>query len=82
MSTSVDDLIDNSFLSLAGAVKRAGGYAKDRSPFSEFAGPTFCVAELPAIDRARFRACSGASDEFGAEHRSGSVAGLARHPEQ
>jgi hypothetical protein len=34
--TSVDDLIDDPFRSLAGAVKRAGGYAKDRSPFSEF----------------------------------------------
>ena len=36
MPTSVDDLIDDPFRSLAGAVKRAGGYAKDRSPFSEF----------------------------------------------
>jgi hypothetical protein len=36
MPTAVSDLIDDPFRSLAGAVKRAGGYAKDRSPFSEF----------------------------------------------
>ncbi len=36
MPASVNDLIDDPFRSLAGAVKRAGGYAKDRSPFSEF----------------------------------------------
>jgi hypothetical protein len=36
MPASVDDLIDDPFRSLAGAVKRAGGYAKDKSPFSEF----------------------------------------------
>jgi hypothetical protein len=36
MPTSVDGLIDDPFRSLAGAVKRAGGYAKDKSPFSEF----------------------------------------------
>jgi hypothetical protein len=33
---SVDDLIDDPFRSLAGALKRAGGYTKDESPFSEF----------------------------------------------
>jgi hypothetical protein len=36
MPTSVADLIDDPYRSLAGAVKRAGGYAKDKSPFSEF----------------------------------------------
>ena len=33
---SVDGLIDDPFRSLAGALKRAGGYIKDKSPFSEF----------------------------------------------
>jgi hypothetical protein len=36
MPTSVDDLIDDPFRSLAGALKRAGGYTKDKAPFSEF----------------------------------------------
>ena len=36
MPMSLDDLIDDPFRSLAGAVKRAGGYAKVGSPFSEF----------------------------------------------
>ncbi len=33
---SIGDLIDDPFRSLAGALKRAGGYTKDKSPFSEF----------------------------------------------
>ena len=36
MPASVNELIDDPFRSLAGAVKRADGYAKDKSPFSEF----------------------------------------------
>jgi hypothetical protein len=36
MPKSLDDLIDDPFRSLAGSVKRAGGYAKDKAPFSEF----------------------------------------------
>jgi hypothetical protein len=33
---SVSDLIDDPFRSLAGALRRAGGFAKDTTPFSEF----------------------------------------------
>jgi hypothetical protein len=33
---SVDKLIDDSFRSLAGELRRAGGFAKDTTPFSEF----------------------------------------------
>jgi hypothetical protein len=36
MPKSLSDLSDDHFRSLAGALKRAGGYAKDKSPFSEF----------------------------------------------
>jgi hypothetical protein len=36
MPATVDDLIDDPFRSLAGELKRAGGYAKNRAPFSEF----------------------------------------------
>jgi hypothetical protein len=33
---SVKDLVDDPFRSLAGALRRAGGFAKDTTPFSEF----------------------------------------------
>ena len=33
---SVSDLIDDPFRSLAGALRRAGGYSKETTPFSEF----------------------------------------------
>jgi hypothetical protein len=33
---SVDELIDDPFRSLAGELRRAGGFAKDTTPFSEF----------------------------------------------
>jgi hypothetical protein len=33
---SVEDLKDDPFRSLAGEIRRAGGYAKDTTPFSEF----------------------------------------------
>jgi hypothetical protein len=36
MPETIDDLEDDPFRSLAGALKRAGGFAKDKAPFSEF----------------------------------------------
>jgi hypothetical protein len=36
MPESVNDLTDDPYRSLAGALKRVGGYAKDKAPFSEF----------------------------------------------
>jgi hypothetical protein len=33
---SIKDLIDDPFRSLAGELRRAGGFAKDTTPFSEF----------------------------------------------
>ena len=33
---SIDDLVDDPFRSLAGELRRAGGFAKDTTPFSEF----------------------------------------------
>src|SRR5215510_11648004 len=38
---SVDKLIDDPFRSLAGELRRAGGFAKDTTPFNEFLGPNF-----------------------------------------
>jgi hypothetical protein len=34
--SSIDDLIDDPYRSLAGGLRRRGGYAKDTTPFSEF----------------------------------------------
>jgi hypothetical protein len=36
ISKSVRDLVDDPFRSLAGELRRAGGFAKDTTPFSEF----------------------------------------------
>jgi len=33
---TIDELVDDPFRSLAGALRRAGGFAKDTTPFSEF----------------------------------------------
>ena len=33
---SIDDLVDDPFRSLSGELRRAGGFAKDTTPFSEF----------------------------------------------
>ena len=33
---SIEDLVDDPFRSLAGALRRVGGFAKDTTPFSEF----------------------------------------------
>ncbi len=43
---SVDDLVDDPFRSLAGALRRAGGFAKDTTPFSEFLWADFLRRRL------------------------------------
>ena len=47
MPATIDDLEDDPFRSLAGAVKRAGGYAKDKTPFSEFKWADFFRSRIP-----------------------------------
>jgi hypothetical protein len=47
MPASLDDLIDDPFRSLAGALKRAGGYAKDKAPFIEFRWADFLRRRIP-----------------------------------
>jgi hypothetical protein len=47
MPASVDELIDDPFRSLAGALKRAGGFAKDKAPFSEFRWADFMRSRIP-----------------------------------
>jgi hypothetical protein len=43
---SVSDLVDDPFRSLAGELRRAGGYAKDTTPFSEFLWADFLRRNL------------------------------------
>lgn len=43
---SVDKLIDDPFRSLAGELRRAGGFAKDTTPFSEFLWANFLRARM------------------------------------
>jgi hypothetical protein len=46
MPETIDDLEDDPFRSLAGAVKRAGGFAKDKAPFSEFKWADFLRSRI------------------------------------
>ena len=46
MPKNVFDLTDDPFRSLAGALKRAGGYAKDKAPFSEFRWANFLRSRI------------------------------------
>jgi hypothetical protein len=43
---SVSELIDDPFRSLAGELRRAGGYAKDTTPFSEFLWADFLRRQI------------------------------------
>jgi hypothetical protein len=47
---SIGDLADDPFRSLAGALRRAGGFAKDTTPFSEFLWADFLRRRLKRAD--------------------------------
>jgi hypothetical protein len=47
---SVDKLIDDPFRSLAGELRRAGGFAKDTKPFSEFLWANFLRKRMKRKD--------------------------------
>jgi hypothetical protein len=47
---SVDKLIDDPFRSLAGELRRAGGFAKDTKPFSEFLWANFLRTRMKRKD--------------------------------
>ena len=51
--TSIADLVDDPFRSLAGELRRAGGYAKDVTPFSEFIWADFLRRRIKrrAVDK-------------------------------
>ena len=82
MPTSVDDLIDDPFRSLAWAVKRAGGYAKDRSPFSEFRWADFlrCHIARELVERHFDRALAIAMN-LSQSTEAAALPGWLRHPE-
>jgi hypothetical protein len=46
----IKDLVDDPFRSLAGELRRAGGYAKDTTPFSEFLWADFLRRRLKRRD--------------------------------
>jgi len=48
--TSIDDLVDDPYRSLAGGLRRAGGYAKDTTPFSEFLWADFLRRRIDRKD--------------------------------
>jgi hypothetical protein len=47
---AVSDLVDDPFRSLAGELRRAGGYAKDTTPFSEFLWADFLRRRIKRQD--------------------------------
>ena len=82
MPASVDDLIDDSFRSLAGALKRAGGYAKDKAPFSEFRWADFLRCRIPRelVERNFGRALALAMN-LAQSTEAAALPGWQRHPE-
>ena len=44
---SIDDLVDDPFRSLAGELRRSGGFAKETTPFSEFLWADFLRRRIP-----------------------------------
>ena len=44
---SIDDLLDDPFRSLAGELRRSGGFAKETTPFSEFLWADFLRRRIP-----------------------------------
>lgn len=61
---TIAGLVDDPYRSLAGALRRAGGYAKDITPYSEFMWANFLRSQLIAsdIDKALRDALSLAHD--------------------
>ena len=82
MPASVNDLIDDSFRSLAGALKRAGGYAKDKAPFSEFHWADFLRGRIPRelVERNFGRALVLAMN-LAQSAEAAALPGWRRHPE-
>ena len=69
---TVAELIDDPFRSLAGELRRAGGFAKDTTPFSEFLlGGLFAPPRQAKTHRTGLRPCGGSSAGIGEKPGSG-----------
>jgi hypothetical protein len=83
MPASVDGLIDDPFRSLAGAVKRAGGYAKDKAPFSEFRWADFLRCRIPReLVECDFGRALALAMNLAQRSEAAALPGWRRHPEQ
>ena len=82
MPTSVDDLTDDPYRSLAGSLKRAGGYAKDKAPFSEFRWADFLRCRIPRelVER-RFGRALALAMNLAQSTEAAVLPGWRRHPE-
>jgi hypothetical protein len=80
---SIDELVDDPFRSLAGELRRVGGYAKDTTPFSEFLWADFLRRRMKTrqvekdFDSAVKDALALAKDEA-ADHLPGWCGNVAR----
>ena len=83
MPTSLDDLTDDPYRSLAGSLKRTGGYAKDKSPFSEFRWADFlrCRISRELVERHFGRALALAMN-LAQSTEAAALPGWRRHPEE
>lgn len=82
MPTSIIGLVDDPFRSLAGALKRTGGYAKNKAPFSEFRWADFLRIRIDRklVERDFGRALAIAMNLAGSEEAA-ELPGWLRHPE-
>jgi hypothetical protein len=81
MPASVNDLIGEPFRSLAGALKRAGGYAKDKAPFSEFRWADFLRCRIPReLVEHRFGHVLSLAMNLAQSTEAAALTGCRRHP--
>jgi len=82
MPTSIGCLIDDPFRSLAGALKRVGGYAKNKAPFSEFRWADFLrdLIDRRLVERDFGRALAIAMN-LAQSNEARNLPGWQRHPE-
>jgi len=83
MPASIEELTDDPFRSLAGAIKRAGGYAKTKAPFSEFRWADFLRERISRtlVERDFGRALAIAMN-LAQSSEAASLPGWQRHPMQ
>ena len=81
MPASVKDLSDDSFRSLAGALKRAGGYAKDKAPFSEFCWADYLRRRIPReLVENHFGHALALATSLAQNREAAKLPGFRRHP--